>query len=92
MQGYNDNSGLGPILADYLEDDSDQGQILVLVINQMGDNTQMKNYFAATENDGGMMCEGEVGMDDVFSTMKDIHRKSFQDLGRAAGLPKLKLS
>ena len=27
------------------------------------------------------MCEGEVGMDDVFGRMKEIHQKSFQDLG-----------
>merc|ERR1719174_160200 len=42
--GYNDNSGLGPILAQYLHDDADQAQILVLVINQFGDH-QMNMYF-----------------------------------------------
>merc|ERR1711939_1065065 len=31
--GYNDNSGLAPVLANFLQDESDQGQILVLVLN-----------------------------------------------------------
>ena len=80
-QGYNDNSGLGPILAKYLEDESDQGQILALVINQLGDH-QMETYFRSTEeSNGGMICEGEASMDDVFDKMKDIHHESFQELG-----------
>ena len=79
-QGYNDNSGLGPILANYLNQ-SDQGQILALVINELGDH-QMETYFRSTDDsNGGMICDGEAGMDDVFDKMKDIHQKSFQDLG-----------
>ena len=82
-QGYNDNSGLGPILAKYLEDESDQGQILALVINQLGDH-QMETYFRSTDDsNGGMICEGEAGMDDVFGKMKDIHKDTFQALGGA---------
>ena len=54
-QGYNDNSGLGPILADYLQDDSDQGQILVLMINKF--DHQMNEYFSSTHGGGGMMCD-----------------------------------
>ena len=65
-QGYNDNSGLGPIVAQYLQDKSDQGQILILIINQLGDY-QMKAYFKSTENIDGMMCEGEANMDKVFN-------------------------
>ena len=80
-QGYNDNSGLGPILAKYLEEESDQGQILALVINRLGDH-QMETYFRSTDDsNGGMICEGEASMDDVFDTMKDIHQNSFQELG-----------
>ena len=82
-QGYNDNSGLGPILAKYLEGESDQGQILALVINELGDH-QMETYFRSTDDsNGGMICEGEAGMDDVFDKMKDIHKESFQELGGA---------
>lgn len=81
--GYNDNSGLGPILADYLESESDQGQILVLVINQLGDH-QMETYFNTSGNNGGMMCENErtdAKMDEVFRTMDAIHQNSFQAIG-----------
>ena len=81
VQGYNDNSGLGPILAQYLEDDSDQGQILAVVINQLGDN-QMNTYFTKTGSSTGMMCDGETSSDDaIFRTIKETHQKSFQDLG-----------
>ena len=42
----------------------------------------MENYFRSTDDThGGMICEGEVSMDDVFDSMKKIHRKSFQELG-----------
>ena len=59
-QGYNDNSGLAPILANYLQSESDEGQVLVLVINQLGDN-QMETYFnnPSGSNNGGMLCEDE---------------------------------
>ena len=79
-QGYNDNSGLGPILANYLNQ-SDPGQILAVVINELGDH-QMETYFRSTDDSyGGMMCRDEPDMDDLFNTMNDIHRKSFEDLG-----------
>ena len=80
MKGYNDNSGLGPILSKYLAHNSTRGQILVLIINEMGDH-QMRMYFNATENPGGMICEDEAGTDkDVFRKMRDIHQKSFEDV------------
>ena len=80
MQGYNDNSGLGPILANYLNQ-SDQGQILVLIINELGDH-QMETYFRSTDDDnGGFMCQVKSGMDDTFKKMEEIHRKSFEELG-----------
>ena len=41
----------------------------------------MKTYFNSTDNNGGMICEGEAGMDDVFEKMEEIHKKSFQDIG-----------
>ena len=81
MKGFNDNSGLGPILAKYLEDESDQGQILALVVNELGDH-QMETYFRSTgDSNGGMICEGEAGMEDVFDKIKDIHQESFEELG-----------
>ena len=49
-------------------------------MNELGDH-QMEVYFNSTDNSGGMMCEGELGMDDVFNKMNDIQRKSFQDVG-----------
>ena len=80
MQGYNDNSGLGPILANYLNQ-SDPGQILALVINELGDH-QMETYFRSTDDSyGGYLCRDEPDLDDLFNTMEDIHRKSFEDLG-----------
>ena len=80
MQGYNDNVGLGPILANYLNQ-SDPGQILALVINELGDH-QMETYFRSTDDSyGGMICRDEPDMDDLFDTMDGIHRKSFEDLG-----------
>ena len=80
MQGYNDNSGLGPILANYLNQ-SDPGQIIALVINELGDH-QMETYFRSTDDTyGGMICRDEPDMDDIFDTMDGIHRKSFEDLG-----------
>ena len=43
----------------------------------------MKTYFKSTDDDnGGMICAGEVGMDDKFDTIiNEIHRKSFEDVG-----------
>ena len=59
----------------------------MLVINEIGDH-QMNTYFRSIDGaqgddsaHGGMICEGGVGMDDVFDTMKEIHRKSFQEVG-----------
>ena len=44
----------------------------------------METYFRSTDDsNGGMICEGEAGMDDVFGKMKDIHKESFQELGGA---------
>ena len=78
MQGYNDNSGLGPILAEYL-DEPEHGQILVLVINKLGDH-QMETYFKSSANsNGGMLCEGEVDMDK--RTINEIYNRSFKDIG-----------
>ena len=79
-QGYNDNSGLGPILARYLEDESKEGQILVLIMNALGDH-QMEMYFNSNDESDGMMCEGEAILNDVFKTMNKTYQKSFQDIG-----------
>ena len=44
----------------------------------------METYFRSTDDsNGGMICEGEKSMDDVFGKMKDIHKESFQELGGA---------
>ena len=48
-------------------------------MNELGDH-QMEVYFNSTDNSGGLICEGEVGMETVFNTMDDIHRKSFEDV------------
>ena len=79
-QGYNDNSGLGPILAQYLQNESEEGQILVLVINELGDH-QMETYFHSTDDSGGMICEGQASMHSVFKTMNECYQKSFHDIG-----------
>lgn len=66
---------------EYLQDKSSaRGQILVLIINQLGDH-QMRMYFNSTDTDAGLVCEEQVGTDGVFSTIKDIHRKSIENLG-----------
>ena len=67
-------------MAQYLKDDSNQAQILVLVMNELGDH-QMEVYFNSTDNSGGLVCKGVLGMDTVFDKMNDIHRNSFQDVG-----------
>ena len=42
----------------------------------------METYFRSTDDSyGGMICRDEPDMDDLFNTMDDIHRKSFEDLG-----------
>ena len=42
----------------------------------------METYFRSTDDShGGMICEGEAGMDDVFGKMKNIRKESFQELG-----------
>ena len=87
-QGYNDNSGLGPILAQYLKQ-SAQGHILVLIMNKLG-NDQMITYFRSDDNDGdygGMICEREdfflanESAKKMFDTIKEIHQKSYQEHG-----------
>ena len=87
-QGYNDNSGLGPILARYLEQ-SDQGHILVLIMNKFGDN-QMITSFRSDDDDGnygGYFCEREKlflaneSAKKMFDTIKEIHQKSYQEHG-----------
>jgi hypothetical protein len=85
VQGYNDNSGLGPILAHYLDSTSDEAQVLVLVMNQQGDH-QMETYFnnPSGNNNGGMMCEDErtsAKMQKVFRKMDAIHNNSFKAVG-----------
>ena len=84
-QGYNDNSGLGPILADYLQSESKEAQILVSVMNALGDN-QMETYFNNPDgnNNGGMMCgdnNTDTKMGKVFRTMDSIYRHSFESIG-----------
>ena len=52
----------------------------MLIINQLGDH-QMRMYFNATDNPGGLICEPEVNPDKkVFRKMKNIHKKSFEDI------------
>ena len=81
LQAYSDNSGVGALLSQYLQDTSERGQLLTLIINELGDH-QMTLYFNSDGSTGGMACEGEGGMDDeVFKRIKDIHRKSFEELG-----------
>ena len=81
VQGYNDNSGLGPILARYLQDEeSEDAQILVLIINQLGDH-QMETYFNSADNSGGILCEGDASMADEFDKINETYHKSFQDIG-----------
>ena len=72
MQGYNDNSGLGPILAHYLNSTSNEAQVLVLIMNEQGDH-QMQTYFnnPAGMNNGGMFCEDET----TGSKMRNVFRK-----------------
>ena len=41
----------------------------------------MQTYFNSTDNSGGMACEGQASMADVFNTVKEFHEKSFQDIG-----------
>ena len=42
----------------------------------------MRMYFDSTDTDAGMICEEEVGgTEEVFHTIKEIHRKSVEDLG-----------
>ena len=42
----------------------------------------METYFRSTDDSyGGMVCEGETGMHDVFKKMEYIKRKSFEDVG-----------
>ena len=53
----------------------------MVIINESGDH-QMQTYFSSPGNTGGMICDGEGGMDDeVFKTIKEIQRQSFEELG-----------
>ena len=79
-QGYTDNSGLGPILAEYLKNTSTKGHVTVLIANKLGDH-QMETYFESTPNDGGMICKDGEGMKEQFNKIKEIHQRSFQDVG-----------
>ena len=85
VQGYNDNSGLGPIVGNYLDSTSDEAQVLVLVMNQLGDN-QMETYFKnpSGNNNGGLMCEDEntdPKMYEVFRKVDAIYNQSFKAIG-----------
>ena len=85
VQGYNDNSGLGPILAHYLNSSSDQAQALVLIMNEQGDH-QMETYFnnPSGSNNGGMFCENErtgSKMQKTFRKIDAIHDHSFKVTG-----------
>ena len=84
VQGYNDNSGLGPILAHHLASEADHGQILVLVMNELGDH-QMENYFEEShDGNGGMVCQDETttaALDNAFHWMDIYHRRSFNRVG-----------
>ena len=85
MQGYNDNSGLGPILGNYLNSTSDKGQALVLIMNQLGDN-QMETYFKNPSGNSnyGLMCEDErmdAKMHWVFRKLDAMYKNSFKAIG-----------
>ena len=85
VQGYNDNSGLGPILGNYLNSTSDKGQALVLIMNQLGDN-QMETYFKnpSGNNNDGIVCEDErtdENMHWAFRKLDAIYSKSFKAIG-----------
>ena len=79
-QGYTDNSGLGPILAEYLKNASTKGHVTVLISNQLGDH-QMETYFESTPNDGGMICKDGEAMAEQFNKIEEIHQRSFQEVG-----------
>ena len=85
VQGYNDNSGLGPILGHYLNSSSNQAQALVLIMNEQGDH-QMETYFnnPSGSNNGGMFCEDDTMgsvMQKTFRKIDAIHRNSFEVTG-----------
>ena len=77
----NDNSGLGPIIVDYLSSGSTRGQIMVLVINELGDH-QMETYFDISSEVGGMFCQEEYNeWDKLFDKIKVTNRQSVQEVG-----------
>ena len=85
VQGYNDNSGLGPILGHYLNSSSKQAKALVLIMNEQGDH-QMETYFnnPSGSNNGGMFCEDErtgPKMQKAFRKIDAIHNHSFKVTG-----------
>ena len=61
-QGLNENVGLTPIISNYLQDDSaTSAQVLVLIINSLGDN-QMELYFNHEGDEtGGLEVRGCSG-------------------------------
>ena len=80
-QGLNENSGLTPIISNYLQDDSaTSAQVLVLIINSLGDY-QMELYFNHEgEETGGLMCEGVLAGDNThkaYEKIDKIYEKSF---------------
>ena len=78
-----DNSGLGSILAEYLASGSDHGQILVLVMNKLGDH-QMETYFEYSAGEGGQFCWDETmgtESDDEYQEMTLIHKKAMAAVG-----------
>ena len=41
----------------------------------------METYFESTPNDGGMICKDGEGMEEQFEKIKEIHQRSFEDVG-----------
>ena len=85
VQGYNDNSGLGPILGHYLNSTSNEAQALVLIMNEQGDH-QMETYFNNPygSNNGGIFCEDErtgPKIQKAFRKIDAIHNHSFKATG-----------
>lgn len=81
--GYNDNSGLAPILSKVIADDAAHARILVLIINQRDDH-QMEKYFRGNEGYGGMFCDRDKpgsNFDSAFKEIEGVYNKSFEDIG-----------
>merc|ERR1711918_32070 len=81
--GANDNNGLGPIIANYLDSGSEHGQILVLLINQLGDH-QVELHFRGDKKFHGYGCETEFAgssFSTVFDKVEANYKQSFEDFG-----------